>query len=104
MPSQNGIMGDDNFGIDLPRTVLKDDLDKEKKMAKFSKTAEYKVLKDHIEGRISFYQSFLPDGRALTEVDAAERANQWVIANAITGEFKAILAAYETAAETVKSV
>lgn len=99
----NAIIGD-NYGIDLPNVAVdKDELDEEKRMARFSKSKEFKKLKEIMEARIDFYQKALPDGRAITEVDTAERANMWVVANAVIGEFKMILAAYEDANEVVKN-
>lgn len=103
MPSQNGIMGDENFGLDLPQTEAVDDFAAEKRMVKFSKTKEFKQLQEHIEGRILFYQTYLPDGRALTVVPQDERGAMWVVSNAVIGELKALLLAYEQAAETVKN-
>lgn len=94
---QNGIIGD-NLGIDLPVTNVDDEsLQIEKNMAKFSKTREFNKLKEHLESRIHFYENFLPDGRPLASVDADKVGANWVIANAIIGEFKAVLQAYENA-------
>ena len=43
--AQNGLIGD-NYGIDLPQMeVDKQDLDEEKRMARFSKSKEFKKLK-----------------------------------------------------------
>lgn len=99
MGPKNGILGD-NYGFDIPQTdVDKEPLDDEKRMARFSKSKEFKRFKELMEARIDFYQKTLPDGRPLTAVDAIERGNQWVIANAVIGEFKMILNAYETAKE-----
>lgn len=98
----NALIGDD-FGMEIPRTVVdEDELLDEKKMARFSKTKEFKKLKEHIESRIEFYQQYLPDGRPIAGVNVD--SNNWVIANAIIGEFKAILAAYELANEAVRNV
>lgn len=103
MGPQNGIIGE-NYGIDLPSvTVDKNQLDDEVRMARFSKSKEFKKLKEIMEARIEFYQKSLPDGRAVTEVDSVERAQMWVIANAVIGEFKMILSAYEDAKEVVKN-
>jgi hypothetical protein len=100
--AQNAIVGDE-FGIDLPETEqLEDQRAEEKSMARFSKTKEFKALKSKIDERIEFYQKVLPDGRPLTAVEAAERAEQWVIANVVIGEFKAILQAYTQAKEAVE--
>lgn len=101
--AQNGIIGD-TYGIDLPNVnVGEEQLNEEKAMARFSKSKEFKKLKEIMQSRIDFYQKALPDGRALTEVDTAERAHMWLVANAVIGEFKMILAAYEDAAEVVKN-
>ena len=101
---QHGIVGDDNYGTDLPKLDVQPEvLAAEARAAKFSQSAEFKILKEHIEERIELYQKYLPDGRALTEVDSDERAQQWVIANAVIGEFQAILASYEQAQEVVKA-
>lgn len=103
MGPQNGIMGD-NFGIDLPQAqVDKSALDEEKAMARFSKSKEFKKLKEMMEARINFYQKALPDGRPITAVDGMERAEMWVIANAVIGEFNMILSAYENAREVTKN-
>ena len=101
--AQHGIIGD-NYGIDLPSAdVDVNELNEEKAMARFSKSKEFKKLKEIMQSRIDFYQKALPDGRPLSEVDTAERAQMWVIANAVIGEFNMILAAYEDANEVVKN-
>lgn len=103
MGPQNGIIGD-NYGIDLPELqVDKDVLAEEKAKARFSKTREFKRLKEQMQARIDFYQRALPDGRPLTAVDATERGNMWVIANAVIGEFNMLIADYENAAEVTKN-
>lgn len=100
--AQNAIIGD-NYGIDIPDVSLdKDSLDEEKSMARFSKSKEFKKLKEIMQSRIDFYQKALPDGRPVSAVDTAERAQMWVIANAVIGEFNMILQAYENAKEAVK--
>lgn len=99
---QHGIVGDDSV-TELPETTIDENqLVDEQKAAKFSKTAEFKKLKEHLEDRIEFYQKYLPDGRAVVEEPAAELGNKWMIANAIIGEFTAVIAAYEEAAKVVQ--
>ncbi len=101
--AQHGIIGD-NYGIDLPSAqVDTNELNEEKQMARFSKSKEFKKLKEIMQSRIDFYQKALPDGRPISSVDTAERAQMWVIANAVIGEFNMILAAYEDANEVVKN-
>lgn len=104
MASQNGIVGDD-FGTVLPETEVPDTaLDEEKKLARYSKTAEFKRLRDYFQSRIEFYQSFLPDGRPLTEAGKTASLNEWIIANQIIAEFNNVIAEYDRARETVDSV
>lgn len=96
--AQNGIVGQ-SFGVDVPQATLPDDkLTEEKKVARFSKTAEFKKLKEHMEGRIAYYQTHLPDGR---EIEKDPSINDWVIANTIIREFKAVISAYEQVAKVV---
>jgi hypothetical protein len=98
MGPQNILLGG-SYGIDLPETEIdKDQLVEERQMAKFSRTKEFKRLKEQMQSRIAFYQSVLPDGRPLTDVDLQERAQQWVIANVVIGEFQRIIDMYEVAA------
>lgn len=101
MESENAVLGD-NSPIDLPETQVDErDLRDEKSMARFSKSAEFKRLKDYLEGRIDFFQHYLPDGRPLKS-DSTTSVD-WIIANTVIGEFKNVLEAYERAAEAVKS-
>ncbi len=101
--AQHGIIGD-NYGIDLPDVDIdKDELDEEKRMARFSKSKEFKKLKQIMQSRIDFYQKALPDGRPLTAAEnMVERGQMWVVANVVIGEFNMILDAYENANEVVK--
>lgn len=102
MGAQNAIVGDD-FGTELPEMqVPEQDLTAEKNMARFSRSEEFKKLKEHFDTRIKFYESYLPDGRSIMENHPTPE--QWVIANAIIGEFKAVLGVYEEAREAVDAV
>lgn len=99
MASEFGIIGDD-YGTSLPEMAVdKVEMMEEKKAARFSKTAEFKKLKEHLESRIEFYQQYLPDGRP---VNSQAKPEDWIIANTVIGEFKAIINAYELARETLK--
>lgn len=101
--SEFGIIGDDSYGTELPETTVNDEVKQEQlAAARFSKTKEYKLLKEHFDQRIAYYQAFLPDGRAVTSVPKTELEGMWVAANVIIGEFKAVLDAYETANEYAK--
>jgi len=101
---QQGIIGD-SYPTELPVTnVPEQDLTEEKKMAKFSKTAEFKRLKTHMEERIAYYQTFLPSGKSVLEAEDVTKLGQnWLVAQAIVTELQAIIEAYEMANEVVKN-
>lgn len=102
--AQNGIIGDDSYGIDLPETQVDEQtINEQQAAARFSKTKEYKALKEHLQSRMKFYQTYLPDGRpAVSETDLEKQKHMWTIANTIIGEFQAVIDAYEQAAEYAK--
>lgn len=100
MSSQNAIIGE-AYGTELPETVVEQaDLTDELKMARFSKSAEFKRLKDYLEQRIEFYQTSLPTGEVVS--DPVKAGQNWVVANAIIMEFKSVLQAYENAKTVVE--
>ncbi len=102
MNPQNAIIGDET-GIELPQSTLNDEiLVEEKKMAKYSKTAEFKRIKEHCEERIAFYQQYLPNG-AEVALDVRPTPEDWAVANRVIGEFKALMNMYEVANEAVKN-
>ena len=97
-----GIVGD-SHPTQLPQTQVDPrQLEEEQKMARFSKSAEFKRLKGHLEQRIEFYQTFLPGGDAVTAKNKTDLDGMWMVANSIVGELKSIIAAYEQAAEAAK--
>lgn len=97
---QTGII-DEGLSQALPEVDVDNEaLALEKRMAKFAKSAEFKLLKDHLNNRIEFYQSFLPDGREVSKT--IPTPEQWTIANGIIGEMQAIIYSFEQAAEVVK--
>jgi hypothetical protein len=100
--AQNAITNDTFSDIALPTTQVDDQaLLNERNMAKFSKTREFKVLKEYLENRIDFFQKYLPDGRPLTTDNVSDK--DWVVANLVIGEFKSVLQAYEDAATAVRN-
>lgn len=104
MGPQNAVVGNDSYGTDIPQTQVDNNaFDEIVKTAKFSKTDEYKQLKEHFEKRIGFYQQYLPDGSPiLGEKDMTKLGELWVAANVVIGEFKAVMDVYEGAAQQVK--
>lgn len=101
MQPQNILIGD-STGVELPQMEASEDLlVEEKKMAKYSRSAEFKRIQEHFNERIKFYQSKLPDGRDIG-VGQLPTPEEWVIANAIIAEFNLVIDMYERAAEAVK--
>ena len=76
-------------------------LDDERKMATYSKTAEFKRIETFCKERIEFYQKFLPNGAAIG-TDVAPTAEDWRVANRIIAEFNGLLGSYDIANEVVK--
>lgn len=102
MNPSHGIIGDET-GVELPVSTLNEEvLIEEKKMAKYSKTAEFKRIKEHCEERINFYQQYLPNG-AEVALDVRPTPEDWAVANRVIGEFKALMNMYEVANEAVKN-
>lgn len=97
---QNGVPDLGSFQI--PKTEIDPSLlDEQQRMARYSKTTEFKKLKEHLENRVAFYQTKLPNGTEVTvhNADTQQLGQQWIVANSIIGELRAIIAAYEGAAE-----
>lgn len=102
--AQNAVVGD-NFGTELPQTRVDDtQLAQEKNMARFSRSREFKVLKQHLEDRIEFFQTYLPNGDpAAAQGVTQESVHNWIIANTVIGEFRLVLNAYENAAKALEA-
>jgi hypothetical protein len=81
--------------------VDRDTLVEEKKMAKYSKTAEFKRIQKHCAERIEFYQKYLPNG-AEVALDVRPTAEDWSVANRVIGELKLLMNMYEVATEAVE--
>jgi hypothetical protein len=102
MNPQNGIVGDD-FGTELPQMqVDPQSLVEEKQMAQYADSGEFQRIKDWVEERKAFYQTWLPTGKPLTEVPAEERGYMWLAANVVIGELDSLIASYELAKRVVK--
>lgn len=104
----NAVVGDLDQPTDLPVTNVPDEmLEEERKLAKYSRTAEYKRLKEYMEGRIRFFQTYLPDGSAISarnDADDSVIAAHWRAANIVIAEFQNVLNQYEQAKEVVDNV
>lgn len=101
MNPSNAIIGDET-GFDIPQAeVQKEFLVEEKKMAKFTRTAEWKRIQEHCDERINFYQTFLPNG-AEVGLDVAPTTEDWRVANRVIGELKALRNMYQIANDAVR--
>ncbi len=90
-------------GNNVPEPVLpEEELVFEKKLAKFAKSDNFKILKEHLESRKRFYQRFLPGGMAIADATNEERGWRWLAANTIIEELDTIIFTYESAAEAVR--
>ncbi len=99
--AQNGIVGDYS-SVDLPEVTPDDSfLNEEKKKAKYSRSAEFKQIKEYCEAKIGFYQTYLPNG-AEVGLEVAPTTEDWRVANRLIAEFKGLMNIYQTAADAVK--
>lgn len=102
MEPNNAILGDADSGIDLPQAMPQEDmLIEEKKMARYSRTAEFKRIRQHCEERIDFYQTKLPNGAEIG-LDVVPSIEDWRVANRVIGEFTLLMNMYEQAATAVE--
>ena len=105
MGPQNVMKGDRDLStVDIPETKIPEEvLQEERKMAKYSRTAEYKRFAEFMEDRIKFYQSFLPNGTPLRDADPkVDLGQQWRVANTVIAEFRGVLNAYQQSKEIVE--
>lgn len=112
MPN-NAIIGDES-GIDLPQAPENIvDLSEEKKMARYSRSKEFKRLREYMEGRIEFFQTYLPDGRSINggtdakggSIDLLDNdllATYWRTANIVIAEFQLIINEYDRINQVVQ--
>lgn len=97
---QNAIVGDLDEPTQIPETEVDlETLGEVKKMAKYSKTAEFKRLEQYIQDRISFFSRHFPNGTPIDQIPKEERDGYWVAACIITREFQSIIDEYSRARE-----
>jgi hypothetical protein len=104
MNPQNGLIGDVS-ATELPQMEIDETiLVEEKKMAKYSKTAEFKRIQNHFQDRIAFYQTYLPDGRPVATVSNQERLDNWAVANILVKEFDQVINLFDNARNVVEEI
>jgi hypothetical protein len=105
MGAKNGIMGDENFGMDLPQSEApKEDLTRERHMARFSQTREFKALKETMQYRMDYWRQYIPGNPnpvQYRDLSNEERGWRALVADILIEEFGNIIGAYEQAKETV---
>lgn len=99
----NGIIGDET-ATGLPELSMDEDmLVEEKKMVKYSKTAEFKRIQEWCDLRIDFYQKYLPNGLEVG-LDVVPSTEDWRVANRVIGELTALKNMYAIAKDAVDGV
>lgn len=91
----------------MPTTNLPEqNLAAEINMAKFSKTKEFKKLKEVIETRIEYHRQYQPGGNgetiAFRDMSNDERGYRTLAADLVISELRALIEAYEQAEQVVK--
>lgn len=93
-------MGDIPNSIDLPQTPKEaktEALREIAKKAKYSRSKEFQELKASMEERIKFYQSYLPGGTPIVNIEESERGKYWAIADIVIAELQAVIDMYDGA-------
>lgn len=100
--AQNALVGDDGYGLDLPETQVSEEaLNAEKEMAQYANSKDFAAIKEHLEGRIAYYQRYLPGNVPAENIPEDERGKYWAAACIVIDEFNAILASYAQASEVI---
>ena len=96
---QNGIP--DTSTTYTPPVIDRQELVVEKKIQRYLKSEEWRLIKEYMESRKAFYQTYLPDGTNIhdTSLTMEERGIRWSIANSIIAEFDALIDSFEVQAK-----
>ncbi len=104
MQPNNGIIGDES-GIELPQAPVDETAINElRAKAKYSRSKEYKELREKAQIRIDFYKTFLPDGRPIATANKVERAEAWGFANLLIAEFEQLFGENDNAEQLLKEL
>lgn len=102
MNPKNAIIGD-STGVELPVQAHDNTAVQElQRKAKYSRSKEYKLLKEKADERIEFYKRFLPSGQLVGTTSKAELAGRWELANILIAEFEQLFGEYENAEALLK--
>lgn len=100
----NGLIGDAQ-PIQLPQ--MPEDQQQEallelRKKAKYSRSKEFAELRENMEARIKFYQSFLPGGTPIVHIEEKERGKYWAVADLVIAELQQVIDGYQNAESLLK--
>jgi len=100
------VMTGDTFGTDLPKTQISEELlTEEKNLAKYSKSKEFKEIREYWENRKTFFMSYTPSGSEIRfQVPNDDIAQMWVLANNMINEINAFLSRYDNAVDVMEQV
>lgn len=100
----NEVIQGDLSPTDLPKTQVSPDmLIEERNRARYSKSKEFKDIREYWQARKEFFQTYTPSGAEVRfQVPNEDIAQMWVLANNLINEIDAFLARYDNAAEVVK--
>jgi len=102
MNPDNAIIGD-MTSVELPQAAPNEDYVNElRKKARYSKSKEFKELRELVEHRIEYYKQYVPDGRPISTVPKKEVQELWPLANIVIAELSAVIATYDGAVELLK--
>ena len=82
----------------LPETDIdKSEIEAEQKVIKYLKSAEWKLIKSHLEDRKSFYKAYLPSGESINDTNLTneELGRRWRNACAIISEIDNLIGSFE---------
>ena len=77
---------DDPIPFEAPQFETLEDEPTEEKEESFDK----KALLEYIDGRLNYFESYLPGGEAVLNLTQEEKASHWEAAATIRTEFKAL--------------
>lgn len=60
-----------------------------------SNGADYKQVKEYLQGRITYFQRFLPSGIPVADLSKEQQMEQWGVATTIINEFEGLLKTLE---------
>lgn len=111
----NGIVGGTTSPLgDIPESTAQlsdESLTSARRLAAFTRTQEFKDLKEVLEAKIDRWKDYIPgasteilagDAVPMSQLGNAERGSRWLAADAVINELRGIINIYEQAAGLVE--